>query len=84
MASPVVQRHVVDGLYGLMAAEGFGFHIELSDGYARINDDGEILGLAILPIQQHLKLLTWAFDDTVCKRLTLVEAAAPSSTTTEP
>jgi 2-polyprenyl-3-methyl-5-hydroxy-6-metoxy-1,4-benzoquinol methylase len=70
-----------DALYPLLNPGGVFFYIEsYADGYEQINKDRMRMGLPLLPIHNHLTLLTEKFEKYISKSLRLVERVCPSST----
>ena len=75
-----LQLRVFDKLQTMLARDGLFFFIEsYVDGYEQLNHDRMDIGLAPLPIQPHLTLLTEAFDQHVGSVLDRVERGSPSS-----
>ena len=74
------QRRVADRLCDALAPGGRLLTIEsYTEGYKRLNDDRIAMGLAALPIHEHLTLLGDAFDDHIGRRLNPVSKVSLSS-----
>jgi predicted O-methyltransferase YrrM len=68
-----MQKKVFDALHECLADGGMLLTVEsYADGYRRINEDREKLGLTALPIHPHLTLVTDEFDDHVTARMEFV------------
>jgi SAM-dependent methyltransferase len=75
-----MQKKVVDRLCELLSPGGMLLYIEsYLDGYTRLNEDREKLGLNPLPIHEHLTLLTDEFDSHVASKLNLIRKDSLSS-----
>jgi len=75
-----MQEKVLDRLYDLLKPNGMLLYIEsYLDGYMRLNEDREKMGLTPLPIHEHLTLLTDEFDSHVGSKMRLIRRDSLSS-----
>ena len=75
-----MQKKVLDRLYDLLKPNGMVLYIEsYLDGYTRLNEDREKMGLKPLPIHEHLTLLTHEFDSHVASKMKLIRRDSLSS-----
>jgi SAM-dependent methyltransferase len=75
-----MQKKVLDRLYDLLKPNGLLLYIEsYLDGYTRLNEDREHMGLTPLPIHEHLTLLTDEFDSHVASKMKLISRDSLSS-----
>lgn len=75
-----MQKKVLDRLYELMKPNGMFLYVEsYLDGYTRLNEDREKMGLTPLPIHEHLTLLTDEFDRHVSSKMKLIRRDSLSS-----
>ena len=75
-----MQKKVLNRLYDLLKPNGTLLYIEsYLDGYTRLNEDREKMGLTPLPIHEHLTLLTDEFDSHVASKMKLIRRDSLSS-----
>jgi SAM-dependent methyltransferase len=78
--SPEMQKRIFDRLHDLVRPRGMFLYIEsYLDGYTRLNEDRVNMGLAPLPIHEHLTLLTEEFDSSVSGKMELISRNSLSS-----
>lgn len=75
-----MQKRVLDKLYHLLQPKGMLLYVEsYLDGYTRLNEDRVKMGLTLLPIHEHLTLLTDEFDNYVSGKMNLIRRDSLSS-----
>lgn len=75
-----MQKRVFDKLHNLLNENGLFLYIEsYVSGYKRLNEDRVKMGLAPLPIHEHLTLLTEDFDKYVGDKMSLLTSEFLSS-----
>jgi 2-polyprenyl-3-methyl-5-hydroxy-6-metoxy-1,4-benzoquinol methylase len=75
-----MQKEVLDRLYDLLKPNGLLLYIEsYLDGYRRLNEDREKMGLTPLPMHEHLTLLTDEFDSHAASKMKLIRRDSLSS-----
>jgi SAM-dependent methyltransferase len=75
------QKRIADLLFELMRPGGLFLYIEsYLDGYLRLNEDRDKMGLTALPIHPHLSLLTDQFDGYIATKAKLLNRDFVSST----
>lgn len=75
-----MQKKVLDRLYDLLKPGAVLLYIEsYRDGYTRLNEDRQNMGLTPLPIHEHLTLLTDEFDSHVSSKMKLIRRDSLSS-----
>jgi SAM-dependent methyltransferase len=80
MENAQTQKKTFDALQNLLVDGGLLLLVEsYVDGYTRLNADRVNLGLAPLPIHEHLTLLTDEFDQYACGKMRLISKQSLSS-----
>ncbi len=80
LETPDMQKRAADNLIELLKPSGLFLYIEsYAERYQHLNNDRKVLGLAPLPIHEHLTLLERGFDKHVADRLLLLKRQSIAS-----